>query len=317
MQQRAKPRPTVDGIIVLDKPRDATSMEMVRIAKRVTGVKRVGHAGTLDPIATGVLPLCFGQATRLMEYLVDGRKVYRAQFTLGAATDTYDAMGRETATGDWSSVTRAQVEAQFPVFTGVVMQQPPMYSALKHEGQRLYDLARAGVEVERPAREVVVHSLALLEWSPPTMTVQVECGRGFYMRTFAHDLGSALGCCAYLSQLSRVKAGAFALEDTIGVEELEQSGEEDAWRDLVLPPDAAVRALEPIALAGAAERHLRNGQAVTVPTAGAYARHLELRRAYSADGRFLGLARFNRPEGQWQPEKVFTINEPSRYAPQP
>ena len=201
------------------------------------------------------------------------------------------------------------------MFTGVVMQQPPMYSALKHEGQRLYDLARAGVEVERAAREVVVHSLALLEWSPPTMTVQVECGRGFYMRTFAHDLGSALGCCAYLSQLSRVKAGAFALEDTIAVDELEQAGEEEAWRDLVLPPDAAVRGLEPIALAGAAERHLRNGQAVTVPAAGAYARHLELRRAYSADGRFLGLARFNRPEGQWQPEKVFTLNEPSRYAP--
>ena len=134
-------RPLADGIIVLNKPKDVTSMDVVRMVKRVTRVKRVGHAGTLDPIATGVLPICFGQATRLMEYLVDGQKIYQAEFTLGSATDTYDSTGSETHTGDWSKVTRADVEAQFPLFSGPVLQRPPMYSALKHEGQRLYDLA--------------------------------------------------------------------------------------------------------------------------------------------------------------------------------
>jgi tRNA pseudouridine55 synthase len=290
-------------------------MDMVRMAKRISRVKHVGHAGTLDPIATGVLPICFGSATRLMEYLVDGRKIYRAEFTMGAATDTYDAVGTETHTGDWSSVTREDVEALFPSFTGVIMQQPPMYSALKHEGQRLYDLARAGIEVDRADREVTVYALTLTDWSPPTMSIEVECGRGFYMRTFGHDLGIALGCYAYLSELARTKAGVFTLEDLVTPEAFEEAGEQGTWRELLVPTDAAVRGLDPLTLQDAAERHMRNGQPVTVPSAGVYSRHLELRRAYSGDGRFLGLLRFNRPEAMWQPEKVFAIDEPSRFAP--
>ena len=310
-------RPLADGIIVLNKPKDVTSMDVVRMVKRVTRVKHVGHAGTLDPIATGVLPICFGQATRLMEYLVDGQKIYQAEFTFGSATDTYDATGSETHTGDWSKVTRADVEAQFPLFSGPVLQRPPMYSALKHEGQRLYDLARAGVEVERAEREVVVHQLALTEWSPPQISVEVRCGRGFYMRTFAHDLGIALGCYANLSKLARTQAGPFTLDDAIGPEEVEDSAEtEDGWRSLLLPPDAALTKLESVRIDEAAERHLRNGQPVTVAGASVYVRHLETRRAYSADGRFLGIVRFNRPDGQWQPEKVFSLPDPSPHAPE-
>jgi tRNA pseudouridine55 synthase len=304
-----------DGIIVLNKPKDVTSMDVVRMVKRVTRVKRVGHAGTLDPIATGVLPICFGQATRLMEYLVDGQKIYQAEFTLGSATDTYDSTGSETHTGDWSKVTRADAEAQFPLFSGPVLQRPPMYSALKHEGQRLYDLARAGVEVERAEREVVVHELTLTEWSPPQISVKVRCGRGFYMRTFAHDLGIALGCYANLSKLARTQAGPFTLDDAIGPGEVEDSAAaEDGWRSLLLPPDAALIKLESVRIDEAAERHLRNGQPVTVASASVYVRHLETRRAYSADDRFLGIVRFNRPDGQWQPEKVFSLPDPSPYA---
>ena len=306
-------RPLVDGILVLNKPQGATSMDMVRMAKRVTRVKRVGHAGTLDPLATGVLPICFGQATRLMEYLVNGRKVYRAVFTLGAATDTYDALGEVTDRGDPSGVTREDVEALLPGFTGAVTQQPPMYSALKHEGRRLYDLAREGVEVDRPARDVVVHSIDILGWTPPKVELEVVCGRGFYMRTLAHDLGTALGCYAHLSELARTSAGPFAVEDAHAPEELEAAGEE--WRELLEPPDAAVSRLEPIVVEPAAERHLRNGQAVSVPAAGVYAKHLEERRAYSASGLFLGIVRFSRPDSLWQPEKVFALSEPSQLAP--
>ena len=306
-------RPLVDGILVLDKPQGVTSMDMVRLAKRLTRVKRVGHAGTLDPIATGVLPLCFGQATRLMEYLVAGRKLYRAEFTLGSSTDTYDALGEVTATGDYSGVTREQVEARLAEFTGAVLQRPPMYSAVKHEGKRLYELARAGVEIDREPREVVVYSAVVLEWSPPAVQLEVECGQGFYMRTLAQDLGVSLGCYAHLSKLTRARAGPFPLEDAISPDTLESAGE--SWLDLLEPPDAAVTRMAPIALEPAAERHVRNGQAVSVPSAGVYAKHLEERRAYSTEGRFLGILRFNRPDGLWRPEKVFALTELSRYAP--
>ena len=290
-------------------------MDAVRVVKRVTRVKRVGHAGTLDPIASGVLPVCLGQATRFMEHLVSGNKIYQAEFTLGQATDTYDSLGTVTETGDYSHVTPAHVEAQFPLFTGVIMQRPPMYSALKHEGKRLYELARAGVEVERPAREVVVHQITLLAWEPPKLRIEVECGRGFYMRTFAHDLGAALGCPAHLSELVRAKAGPFTLDDALTPEEVEAAADDEMWRDLLLPPDGALLDMEPLILEPAAERHLRNGQAVTVPSASIYARHMEARRAYSRDGRFLGIARFSRPDGHWQPEKVMASPIPSMYAP--
>ncbi len=306
-------RPLVDGILVLNKPQGVTSMDMVRMAKRVTRVRRVGHAGTLDPIATGLLPICFGQATRLMEYLVDGRKVYRATFTLGTATDTYDALGEVTDRGDASGVTREDVEALLPGFTGAIAQQPPMFSALKHEGKRLYDLAREGIEVERPARDVIVYGIEILGWAPPTVELEVACGRGFYMRTLAHDLGIALGCYAHLSALVRTSAGPFTLEDAHEPQELEDAGEE--WQELLEPPAAALTRLEAIVLEPAAERHLRNGQAVSVPAAGLYAKHLDERRAYSASGLFLGIVRFSRPDSLWQPEKVFALSEPSPLAP--
>lgn len=308
-------RLVADGILVLDKPKNVTSMDMVRLAKRVTRVKRVGHAGTLDPIATGVLPICFGQATRLMEFMVDGRKIYEAEFTLGAATDTYDADGAQTHTGDASSVTREDIEAKLGDFLGVILQRPPMYSALKHEGQRLYELARAGVEVEREAREVVVHGIELLDWTPPKLTVRVECGRGFYMRTLADDLGESLGCYAYLSELERARSGEFSIEDSVSVEELRQAEDEEAWRDLLLPPDAALRGLETLSVDSAAERHIRDGRSITLPATATYAKHLEARRAYSTDGRFLAIVRFNRPDSSWQPERVFNLPVPTSYAP--
>ncbi|MBM3940805.1 MAG: tRNA pseudouridine(55) synthase TruB [SAR202 cluster bacterium] len=308
-------RPEAHGIINLDKPVDATSMDMVRLAKRVTKVKHVGHAGTLDPIASGVLPICFGQATRLMEHMVGGRKVYRAGITLGVSTDTYDAQGKPVRTADPAGVTRDQVEALLPRFVGKIMQRPPMYSALKHDGQRLYDLARDGVEVERDEREVVVYRLALVDWAPPLFTIEAECGRGFYVRTLAHDLGEALGCGAHMSSLVRTRAGHFAIEDSITPDRLEAAGADGSWEDLLVPPDAAVLDMEALVVESAAERHLRNGQAATLRNTSMYVQHLEPRRAYSHDGRFLGIIRFNRPVNQWQPEKMFSLPEPSRYAP--
>ncbi len=310
-------RAVLDGIIVIDKPEGATSMDMVRLVKRVSRVKRVGHAGTLDPLATGVLPVCLGQATRLMEEMVEGVKVYRGVVTLGASTDTYDADGTVTEQGDVSGVTPAQLEALLPAYVGEIQQLPPMYSALKHEGKRLYELARVGVEVERPPRDVVVYSLKLVDWAPPRVTLEAECGRGFYMRTLAHDIGEQLGCHGYLSALQRERAGAFRLSDSVRPDELEESAADEDWERYLLPPDSAVVDLPSVAVEPSAERLLRNGQAVVLRSAGAYASHAERRRAYGRDGRFIGIVRFNRAQGEWRPEKVFNTREASPLGPVP
>ncbi len=307
-------RVEADGVFIINKPKAVTSMDVVRAVRRITRVKRVGHAGTLDPIAEGVLPVCLGQATRFMDYLVDSGKTYVGEITFGAATDTYDAEGAQTATGDYAPLSREQIEEQLAGFSGVVLQRPPMYSAVKHEGQRLYDLARAGVEVERPAREVVVHRATLSAWEPPRATVEVDCGKGFYMRSLAHDLGEAVGCPAHLSALTRTRVGPFSLSDTLTIEELE--AEED-WEGLLEPPDAAIRETPGLLVPPAGERQLRNGQPANLPGSAPYAKHLELRRAYAEDGRFLGLVRFNRAESSWKPEKMLARPVLSRYAPEP
>lgn len=305
-------RPDAHGVIVVNKPREITSMDAVRAVRRVTRVKRVGHAGTLDPIAEGVLPVCLGQATRYMDYLVDSGKTYLGEITFGTATDTYDAAGAATDSGDAGSLSREQIEAQLPAFSGLVMQRPPMYSAVKHEGKRLYDLARQGVEVEREPREVIVHRIELREWAPPKAAIEVDCGKGFYMRGLAHDLGAAVGCPAHLSALTRSRVGPFTLDDALTIGELE--AQED-WEQRMEPPDAALRRMDAILLPEAAERHIRNGQPVTLPATATYAKHLELRRAYAQGGRFLGVVRFDRAESSWKPEKMLAKPVASRYAP--
>ena len=308
-------RPQIDGVLDLHKLEGSTSMDVVRIIKRLTRVKRVGHAGTLDPIATGVLPVCLGQATRLMEYLVDHHKLYRAEFRLGAATDTHDAYGTVTSGQDPSGITRSQVEALLPVFTGEIQQLPPMYSALKRDGKRLYDLARAGLEVERPTRPVSVYSLNMVDWSPPLATIEVECGRGLYVRTLVHDIGAMLGCGAHLSALIRLKVGPFTVADAVTPDVFEEAVEAGTWEDLLSPPDIALLGHDSVTVTASAEEQFRHGQAISLPDVTMYARHLELRRAYTTDGRFLGVLRFNRAEGIWQPEKVFALATPSPYAP--
>ncbi len=307
-------RTECDGVIVIDKPKQLTSMDVVREVKRLARVKRVGHAGTLDPIATGVLPVCLGQATRFMDYLVDAGKTYYGEITLGAATSTYDAEGEVTAEADYSAVAQADVEALLPRFTGAVLQQPPMYSAVKHQGKRLYELARAGLEVERPDREVDVYNLSLRLWDPPRVAIEVQCGKGFYMRTLAHDIGAALGCHAHLSALTRTKVGPFSLDNAISLDQLKT---EENWETLMEPPDAALLNIDALSLPPSAERRLRNGQPVTLPAVSAYAKHLDARRAYAENNRFLGLVRFNRPDNSWQPEKVLARPTLSPYAPQP
>ena len=294
------------GILNIDKPHGMTSMQVVRRIKRASGFKRVGHAGTLDPIATGVVPVCFGQATRVMEYLLDGAKRYSGEILLGVSTDTYDAMGEVVSETDASAITSNQVRSALTQFQGEISQVPPMYSALKREGKRLYELARKGIEVEREPRPVSVYAIDLTGWAPPVATVNVDCGRGFYMRSLAHDVGRMLGCGGHLKSLARVKTGPFHLEESVTLEEAELCFEEGTWKDLVYNPDVALGSLRTIIAGRGARTAIRNGRPLPADVSFQPENPGERCRVYGADGEFLAIARFDPDRRRWTPDRVFT-----------
>lgn len=295
------------GILNVNKPRGMTSFAVVSLVRRLTGEKRVGHAGTLDPIADGVLPVCLGQATRIVEYLVDAPKAYRGTVRLGVTTETFDREGAVVATADPSGVSREDVEAALATFVGEIKQLPPMYSALKRAGKPLYRYARAGQDVPREARSVTIYRLELLNFAPSLLEIEMECGRGAYVRTVAHDLGQRLGCGGHLEALTRLRSGPFALEEAISLEELRDAIASGTWEELLSPPD---RVLEPWYAALLGEEHaqeaLQGRLLVLQPARPGYARLPERThcRAYSAQGEFLAVLRYE-GSGRWHPEKVF------------
>lgn len=293
------------------------------MVKRLSGGRRVGHAGTLDPIATGVLPICLGQGTRVTQYLQETPKAYRAQIELGTATDTYDSCGRITEEGDPSRITHQQLETALASFHGLIQQTPPMYSAMKHHGKRLYQLARAGIRVERKSRPTRIHSLQLIDWQTPIATVDVVCGKGTYIRSLAHDLGQALGCGANLKSLIRLRYGPFNIEDAISVPQLEDAFKLRYWQQFVYPIDTALLHYPAIVVSDATGRAISTGVPVALNNGDSNhgAGHLELQpqaqpdvkslcRVYTEDGRFLAILSFNLETGKWQPEKVFPASGP-------
>ena len=309
--------PVVNGFINLYKPVGITSMESLRRVKRITGQRqKVGHGGTMDPLARGVLPVCFGQATRLMEYLVSGTKRYVMDVRLGESTSTYDSEGEITETRSTEGISRADIEATLESFIGVVDQVPPMYSAVKVDGQRLYKLARAGIEVDREARSVEIHGIRITRIEIPEITLDVECGKGVYMRSLAHDLGEALGCGAHVTDLERRSCAGFNSEDGVTLEQLEEDSRvPDGWRKHLHPVDWVVRDLKTVTVGQAAEKFLRNGQSVSLGRPEVNAGYLEQFRAYNSSGQFLALVRFDRAGNSWKPLKVFNSSTRSPLAP--
>ena len=298
----------IHGALNLRKPPGQTSMEMARIVKRLTRERKVGHGGTLDPLASGVLPIFMGQATAMMNYLIDGVKVYRSEMLLGVSTDTLDAMGAVTGRADPSHVTRKRLEEALEGFRGTILQVPPMYSALKQGGERLYAMARAGVEVDREPRQVDVSRLELLDWDQPRATLEVECGRGVYIRSLVRDLGDILGCGAHLTSLVRERTGPFLLEDAVDPEGLAEAVQADTWKELLYPPDFVVGNLKAAIVSDHMASYVKHGRQIALgPRGRSSALHEELCRIYTADGRFLAMARFDRPAGLWQPIRVFDL----------
>lgn len=236
----------VDGVLVVDKPAGVGSTDVVRVVRRASRQKRVGHTGTLDPGATGVLVVCLGRATRLVRFLQAGRKTYRAAAVLGVETTTQDASGEVVAERPADGVTEAAVAAALERWTGEVEQVPPMVSALKVGGERLYEKARRGEEVERPPRRVTIHELRMLDFEPGTQarfSFLVTCSSGTYVRTLAHDVGRALGVGASLTDLRRLANGPFAVDEAHPLDEVAARGEDGSLVDIVLTMADAVRGL--------------------------------------------------------------------------
>ena len=292
----------MDGILNIYKPAGRTSYSIVAMVKRLSGERRVGHAGTLDPDATGVLPVCLGKATRVTEFLTDAVKAYRAEIELGIATDTYDSTGKIIQRGDFSGISREHLETALASFRGPIQQMPPMYSALKHKGKPLYELARVGIQVERKARPVEINDLELTDWQPPLATLEVVCSKGTYIRSLAHDLGQYLGCGAILKSLTRLRCGGFDIKDAISISQLEDAFYHGYWRNFVYPPDVVLLQWASMIVGDSTSELIRNGTNVDYlasnsPPEGRC-------RAYTSEGRFLGVLYFDPVSKQWQPKKV-------------
>ena len=272
MARRRKGRP-VDGILVLDKPAGLSSNQALQTAKRLFFAAKAGHTGSLDPLATGVLPLCFGEATKFSQYLLDADKAYDSTFVLGVATETGDAEGAVIETRDASNVTLAALELELEAFRGEIEQVPSMFSAIKQDGKPLYKLAREGKEVERKARRVTISRLEVRAFRPgerAELDVSIACSKGTYVRSIAEDLGRALNVGAHVGSLRRTAAGPFRLEDSVTLATLEALKANDQLAEmdrLLLPADTALRDLPLVELSESGGFYLRQGQPVRVPNA--------------------------------------------------
>ncbi|MEN9231582.1 MAG: tRNA pseudouridine(55) synthase TruB [Thermostichus sp. DG02_5_bins_236] len=292
---------SLEGFLNLDKPAGFTSHDCVAVVRRVLRTRQVGHGGTLDPAATGVLPIAVGRATRFLSFLA-GEKVYRATFRLGQRSDTDDAEGQIQVGSPWADLDREQVERCLQEFVGPGMQVPPLYSAVKRQGKKLYELARAGVEASQlqlEPRPIVIHQLRLLDWRAgefPELDVEIACGPGTYIRALARDLGEKLGCGGLMSRLRRLQSGPFALEQSVPLDLWQGS---TAPAAALLPIAAGFAHWESVCLSAEAGKRWQQGQSIPLEPPYPNSRSL---RVVNQDGQFLGLGQ--RQENLLKPLRV-------------
>lgn len=289
------------GVLLLDKPIGLSSNQALQQTKRLFQAAKAGHTGSLDPLATGLLPICFGEATKFSHFLLDADKSYLATLKLGATTSTGDAEG-EVLTTAMVNVSMDMLKTVLMRFTGVIQQVPPMYSALKHQGKALYEYARAGVDIERAARTVSIHSIKLERFVADEVVLVVVCSKGTYIRTLAEDIGNALGCGAHLTGLRRLTTAHFSLDNALTMEQLEDMTMEARDQSL-LPVDAAVRDLPEVHLDEVSVHYLLQGQQVwragQIPS-GPF-------RLYGEAGDFLGLGELT-DDGKIAPKRLLVTN---------
>jgi tRNA pseudouridine55 synthase len=281
-----KPRDLVDGVLLIDKPVGLSSNDALIKAKRVVNAKKAGHTGTLDPFATGLLPLCFGEATKFSQDLLEADKTYLATVHLGITTTTGDTEGEVLETRD-VDVTAEQIEAGLARFRGPILQVPPMYSALKRDGKALYEYAREGITLEREARPVTIHELDLVAYAAPFLTIRVKCSKGTYVRVLGEDIGAHLGCGAHLSALRRVQVGALTTTNMVTLEELQAH---DNPLSLLAPVDALLSTFPRVDLTPELEKRFLNGQRLALGKEPVSVPAEQGRVRVYADGRLLGTA---------------------------
>ena len=306
---------TLQGILNVDKPQGISSFRVVSLVRRLSGVRKVGHAGTLDPLATGVLLVCLGQAVRVSEYLMELPKTYRGTVRLGVATDTFDADGEPVFEGDAESVDEAALRAALAALAQQEEQVPPVYSAVKVGGTPAHRLARAGRPVSLRPRRTSIERIDLLSFQPPLVEIEVRCGKGTYIRTLADDLGRRLGCGGHLVALRRTAVGPFDVEEALSLERLEAAFAEGAWQELLLPLDYGLAHIQAVYLEMEAEKDVRHG----CPLPGESPAFQRLQgaedgrrcRAYGEDGSFVGILRYDGRARMWRPQKVFISARPN------
>ncbi|MDD2472135.1 MAG: tRNA pseudouridine(55) synthase TruB [Dehalococcoidales bacterium] len=292
----------MDGVLNLDKPAGITSFQAVSKVRRITGAAKSGHAGTLDPFATGVLPIMLGKATRIAEYFLDCSKQYRAQITLGIETDTLDITGSVTGEAETGHITIEQIQAAIPSFIGEIQQLPPVYSAIKINGKRMYQMARGGLRPEPVSRMVAIYKIEIVSFCLPFLTLDVTCGRGTYIRSLARDLGLALESRGHLSLLERTAYGPLGIGSAVSLNDIEQAGGENIIRLELQPMDIILGHLPVVELTG--------DEAVLVAHGGSICRqnmsgiHSTV-RAYDEGGKLVALLVPEQPTGWYKPRKVF------------
>jgi tRNA pseudouridine55 synthase len=273
-------------------------------------VRKAGHAGTLDPLARGVLLVLLGQAVRISEYVMELPKTYRGVVRLGVATDTYDAEGTPAGPAQAVNVSREDVSRALEAFVGEIEQAPPAYSAVKVRGQPAHRLARKGAAVALAARPARIDRIDLLSFEPPDVEIEVECGKGTYIRSLAHDLGQALGCGGHLASLVRTRVGPFAVDSAVALEGLERAFEAGEWSEFLLPMDCGLTHLTAITLHIEDEKDIRHGQAVRIDEerlVGVPVEDGQVYRAYAEDGGLVAVVRYDGDEGIWRARKVFGV----------
>jgi tRNA pseudouridine55 synthase len=290
--------PPIGGVLVVDKPAGWTSFDVVAKTRRLAGIRQIGHSGTLDPMATGVLVLCLGQATRLLEYLVGQPKTYQATITLGTATDTYDATGAITSQHPVPELTLEDFERSLGAFRGEIMQTPPAYSAIKRDGEAHYKRARRGEAVALEPRPVTIYELLVLGVAGHELEIRVTCSAGTYIRSIGHDLGEALGCGAHLSSLRRLAVGSFTIGQAVTLQALA----DDDWQRWLLPPSAAVAHLPRVEVTAGEIARLMHGQSIAVqqPLSSGPA------CAFDSAGKLVAMLRPDPGQHAWRPAKVFS-----------
>ena len=286
-RRRSKGR-NINGVLLLDKPVGMSSNLALQIVKRLFNANKAGHTGSLDPLASGLLPICFGEATKASGFLLDADKHYQVRCKLGEKTATGDAEGEVIEHRPVEGIDATRLEAVFARFRGEIEQIPPMYSAVKHQGQRLYTLARQGVEVVREPRRIVIHALTLMGLELPYFDIDVRCTKGTYVRTLAEDIGEALGCGAHVTELRRLGVGPYDAAGMVSLDRLKELAEGEGFADLdghICPIESALIQWPEVRLSPDAAFYLRQGQAVVVP----HAPTSGWVRLYAPDQRFLGM----------------------------